>query len=205
MAIAIIRAAAADFDRLIIVGTPLFLRKLLEDGPEQGVNSQRLRTTVVGGENFSESWRTYISGLLGIEDPDNPTTQFVASSMRAGELRLNLFHGVPETIRIIRRAYRDRGLRDALFGEGLTHTPHFLVDFPMRSFTEEVPAPSWPGGALAVSHRAQDFPPAAVPLQDRGSRQAHPVPQARGDPGPPRSRSRPARAAAGLRRSPRSA
>jgi len=57
-------------------------------------------------------------GLLGIEDPDNPTIQFVASSMGAGELGLNLFHEVPETIRIIRRAYRDPALRKALFGDG---------------------------------------------------------------------------------------
>jgi len=78
--------------------------------------------------------------------------------MGAGELGLNLFHEVPETIRIIRRAYRDRGLRDALFGEGVTHTPHFFVYYPMRSFIEELPVTGWPGGELAVSHIALDLP-----------------------------------------------
>ena len=130
--VAIVKSFASDFDQLIIVSQPLFVKKLLEDGFAQGVDWKRLRTTVVaGGEGFVESWRTYISGLLGIEDPDNPTTQFVASSMGAGELGLNLFHEVPETIRIIRRAYRDPALRQALFGEGVTHTPHFFVYYPM--------------------------------------------------------------------------
>ncbi|MEK7878830.1 MAG: hypothetical protein AAB285_03125 [candidate division NC10 bacterium] len=157
--VAIVKSFASDFDQLIIVSQPLFVKKLLEDGFAQGVDWKRLRTTVVaGGEGFVESWRTYISGLLGIEDPDNPTTQFVASSMGAGELGLNLFHEVPETIRIIRRAYRDPALRQALFGEGVTHTPHFFVYYPMRSFIEEIPAAGWPGGDLAVSHTALDLP-----------------------------------------------
>ena len=164
VAIAIVKAAAADFDQLIIVGTPLFLKKLLEDGLEQGVDWKRLHTTVVaGGESFSESWRSYISRLLGIEDPDHPTTHFAASSMGAGELGLNLFHETPETIRIIRRAYKDRALRDALFGEGIPHTPHFFVYYPMKSYIEEVAegaagAPPGFAGELAVSHTAQDLP-----------------------------------------------
>ena len=78
--------------------------------------------------------------------------------MGAGELGVNLFHETPETIRIIRRAYRDPGLRQALFGDGLTHTPHFFVYYPMRSFVEELPLAGWPGGDLAVSHTALDLP-----------------------------------------------
>jgi phenylacetate-CoA ligase len=159
VALAIVRAVAAEFEQLVIVGQPLFVKKLVEDGVEQGIDWARLRTTLVtGGEGFVESWRTYMSGLIGIADPDNPTTQFVASTMGAGELGLNLFHEIPETIRIVRRAYRDPGLREALFGAGVTHTPHFFLYYPMRSFIEEIPAPGWPGGDLAVSHTALDLP-----------------------------------------------
>ena len=159
VALAIVRSMASYFDQLIIVGQPLFVKKLVEDGAEQGVDWARLRTTLVtGGEGFVESWRTYMSRRLGIADPDNPTTHFVASTMGAGELGLNLFHETPETIRIIRRAYRDTGFRRALFGDGVPHTPHFFVYYPMRSFIEELPAPGWPGGDLAVSHTALDLP-----------------------------------------------
>jgi phenylacetate-CoA ligase len=150
---------APYYEQVIIVGQPLFVKKLIEEGCEQGMDWARMRATLVtGGEGFVESWRTYMSGLLGIADPDNPTTHYVASTMGAGELGLNLFHEVPETIRIIRRAYRDPSLRAALFGEGVTHTPHFFVYYPMRSFIEELPAEGWPAGELAVSHTALDLP-----------------------------------------------
>lgn len=159
VALAIVRAVADDFEQLVVVGQPLFVKKLIEDGIDQGIDWARLRTTLVtGGEGFVESWRTYMSGLIGIADPDNPTTQFVASTMGAGELGLNLFHETPETIRIIRRAYRDPALREALFGVGLPHTPHFFLYYPMRSFVEELPVPGWWGGELAVSHTALDLP-----------------------------------------------
>ena len=82
----------------------------------------------------------------------------MTSSMGAGELGLNLFHETPETIRIIRRAYKDRALREALFGEGIPHTPHFFVYYATRSFIEEIAVPGWPGGDLAVSHTALDLP-----------------------------------------------
>ena len=159
VALAIVRSMASYFEQLIIVGQPLFVKKLVEDGVDQGIDWRRLRTTLVtGGEGFVESWRTYMSGLLGIAEADNPTTHFVASTMGAGELGLNLFHETPETIRIIRRAYRDPAFRRALLGEGVEHTPHFFVYYPMRSFVEAVPAEGWPGGELAVSHTALDLP-----------------------------------------------
>lgn len=159
IAIALVRACAPYFEQLIVISQPLFAKKLFEDGAEQGVDWKAHRTTLVaGGEGFVESWRTYISGLLGIADPDNPAETFVASTMGAGELGLNLFHEIPETIRIIRRAYRDRRFRRALLGGDFPHTPHFFVYYPMRSFIEEIPVPGWPVGDLAVSLTSPDLP-----------------------------------------------
>jgi phenylacetate-CoA ligase len=157
VALAMVRACAPHFEQLIVVSQPPFAKKLLEDGIEQGVDWKRFRTTLVaGGEGFVESWRTYVSGLLGITDPDNPGDTFVASTMGAAEL--GLFHEIPETIRIIRRAYRDSAFRRALLGPDVPHTPHFFVFYPMRSFIEEIPVPGWPIGDLAVSLAAPDLP-----------------------------------------------
>lgn len=158
VAIAMVRACAPYFEQIVVVSQPLFAKKLLEDGAEQGVDWKAHRTTLVaGGEGFVESWRTYISGLLGIADPDNPTETFVASTMGAGELGLNLFHEVPETIRIIRRAYRDRGFRAALLGVDIPYTPHFFVYYPMRSFVEDISVEGSPVGELAVSLASADL------------------------------------------------
>jgi hypothetical protein len=78
--------------------------------------------------------------------------------MGAGELGLNLFHEIPETIGIIRRAYRDRRFRAALLGGEFPHTPHFFVYYPMRSFIEEIPVAGAPVGDLAVSLASADLP-----------------------------------------------
>jgi hypothetical protein len=159
VALAMIRTCAPYFEQLIVVSQPLFAKKLFEEGLEQGVDWKRLRTTLVaGGEGFVESWRTYMSGLVGIVNPDRPSETFVASTMGAGELGLNLFHEIPETIGIIRRAYRDRKFRAALLGGEFPHTPHFFVYYPMRSFIEEIPVSGAPVGDLAVSLASADLP-----------------------------------------------
>jgi phenylacetate-coenzyme A ligase PaaK-like adenylate-forming protein len=159
VALGIIRAMARHYAQLVVVGQPLFVKHLVEEGVEQGIEWGALNTTlVIGGESFSESWRTYISRLVGIPDPDSPDGRLVASSMGTGELGLNLFHEVPETIHIIRRAYHDRGLHRALFGTDVIQTPHLFVYYPMRTFIEELPLPGSPVGELAVSHVAADHP-----------------------------------------------
>lgn len=153
VALALARTFAPHWEQLVLVGTPLFVKALLEAGLEAGLDWGRLRTTVVaGGESFSESWRTYVSGLLGIGDADAPTDRVVAGTMGAAEVGLNLFHEVPETIRIVRRAYRDPALHRSLFGD-CPWTPHLFLYYPMRTYVETTGEE-----ALAVSHTATDLP-----------------------------------------------
>jgi phenylacetate-CoA ligase len=159
VALAMVRACAPYFEQLVLVSQPPFAKKLIEEGAEQGVDWKGFRTTLVsGGEGFVETWRTYLAGLLGIGDPDNPSETVIASTMGAGELGLNLFHEIPETIRIIRRAFRDPAFRTALLGFETAHTPHLFVYYPMRSFIEEIHVPGLPMGELAVSLASPDLP-----------------------------------------------
>src|SRR2546428_286560 len=147
-----------SIEQLILVGQPLFTKRLIEEGAEQGVDWAGIRASVVtGGEGNAESWRTYISRRVGLKDPDRPDGRFVASSMGIGELDLNLFHEVPDTIRIVRTAYHDRTLRYALFGEGVEVCPHFFMYYPMRTYIEEVPIPGSPVSELAVSMVSPDI------------------------------------------------
>jgi phenylacetate-CoA ligase len=157
VALAVIRKFAPYFGQLIVVSQPLFAKKLVDDGVEQGVDWAAFRTTVVtGGEGFSESWRTHMSAQLGIADPDRPTDRLVASSMGVAELAVNLFHEVPETIAIVRRAYRDPALYRALFGGASGPCPHLFVCYPMRSYVEEVPVEGSPIGELVISMAGAD-------------------------------------------------
>ena len=159
VALAMIRACAPYFEQLVLVSQPPFAKKLIEEGAEQGVDWKGVRTTLVsGGEGFVETWRSHVSGLLGIADADRPEGAYVASTMGAGELGLNLFHEIPETIRIVRRAHKDPAFRRALLGFETPHTPHIFVYYPMRSFIEEIPVPGLPMGELAVSLASPDLP-----------------------------------------------
>src|SRR5574341_159913 len=157
VALAIIKTFGPHFAQLIFVSQPLFAKKLIEDGLAQGIDWAKLGTTVVtGGEGFVESWRTYMSRLIGLPDPDRPSGRFIGSSMGVGELAVNLFHEIPETMAIVRRVYRDPTLRRALFGPGVEQCPHFFVYYPMRTFIEEVPLDGSPLGELAVSMSGLD-------------------------------------------------
>ena len=158
IALAIVRKFAPAYEQLVIVGQPLFTKRLIEDGLQSDVDWAGLNTSVVtGGEGFSESWRTYMSALIGIKDPDRPSDRFVASSMGIGEVDLNVFHEIPDTIRIVRAAYRYRPLRHALFGDTVDVPPLFFVYYPMRTFVEEIPVPGSPVGELAISLLSPDI------------------------------------------------
>lgn len=158
IALAIVRKFASAYEQLVVVGQPLFLKRLVEDGLHQGVDWAGLNTSVVtGGEGFSESWRTYMSSLIGIKDPDRPTDRFVASSMGIGEVDLNVFHEIPDTIRIVRAAYRYRPLRRALFGDNVDVPPLFFVYYPMRTFVEEIAVADSAVGELAISLLSPDI------------------------------------------------
>jgi phenylacetate-coenzyme A ligase PaaK-like adenylate-forming protein len=158
IALAIIKKFGPEFEQLVVVGQPLFAKHLIEEGLAQGVDWAGLNTNVVtGGEGFSESWRTYVSSLVGLKDPDRPAGRFVGSSMGIGELDLNLFHEIPDTIRIVRTAYRLPALRHALFGEGVETCPHFFMYYPMRTFIEQIPVAGSPVCDLAVSLVSPDI------------------------------------------------
>ncbi len=158
IALALVKTFAQKFEQLILIGQPLFIKRLIEEGLEQGVDWAALRTTVAtGGEGASESWRTYVSHRIGLTDPDRPQGRLVAASLGVGELDLNLFHEIPETIWTIRAAYHDRALREALFEEELPVCPHLFVYYPMRTFIEAIPVPGSKRAELAVSMVSPDI------------------------------------------------
>ena len=106
--------------------------------------------------------------------------------MGAGELGLNLFHEIPETVRIIRRAYRDPALREALLRPRRHLHPPLLRLLPRGPSSRRSRSRAGLEGIWRCPTRPWTSPPAALPLPDRRSRAAHPAPAARGDPAPAR-------------------
>jgi len=142
MVLAVVKAFAPDFDQFIMVGEGSFIKKIIEDGAEQGIDWPKLPVSIiVGEEGISENYRTYMSKLIGIDDPSEPDSKMLGSSMGVAELDLNIFHETPDTIRIRRLAHQDARLRARLFGEDCRYCPMFFVYYPHRCLVEEFQRP----------------------------------------------------------------
>lgn len=139
---AVVEAFAPEFDQFILVGEGSFIKKIIEDGAEKGIDwPDRPVSIIVGEEGISESYRTYMSRLIGIDDPSKPQSKMLGSSMGVAELDLNIFHETPDTIRIRRLAHEDPKLRARLFGPDCRYCPMFFVYYPHRCLVEEFSRP----------------------------------------------------------------
>ena len=139
MALAIFKKFSAKFDQTIFVSDPHFLKKILEDGLEQGINWEKENVHLVSGEDwFSESFRSYVIHILGTDWDNNPQRGIFGATMGIAELDLNLFHESIYSIRIRRAAESDQKLRYALFGEGVDVTPILFHYYPHKTFLKRL-------------------------------------------------------------------
>ncbi len=141
VALAVLKRVRPYYDQFIVVGNPHFLKKLIEEGEEQGIDWKSLSVNLVMGEDsFPESLRDYLADRIGA-DLERPTgTSPIVAVMGLAELDLNVFHETADTIRIRRLVERDPKLRRALFGD-IDATPLIFQYYPNRTYLEAVPAP----------------------------------------------------------------
>ena len=136
---AVIKKFSSYFDQTILIGEGSFLKKIIEEGSEQGIDWKAgLFHFVTGEEGIAENYRSYIAGLLGT-DPEKPSGGIITSSMGVAELDLNIFHETPHTTLIRRLAHTNPALRHALFGEDVTVCPMLFVCHSHRTYIEELP------------------------------------------------------------------
>lgn len=138
MALAIYKKFRDKFEQTIFVSDPHFLKKLLEDGIEQGIDWKTENVHLISGEDwFPESFRSYLGNILGT-DWNNTRRGFIGATMGIAELDLNLFHESIYTIQIRRAAQEESKLRYALFGEGVEVCPILFHYYPHRLFLEAI-------------------------------------------------------------------
>ncbi len=139
MALSIIKNFGRYFDKVILVGENLFIKSLLEEGVEKGLdlNSYDLRI-IVGEEGFPENYRSYIANLLG-KDIDKSDELVIASSMGISEIGLMVFQETLKTIRLRRRLLRDKNLRKEFLGEE-DILPMIFRYFPKFTYVEAIEA-----------------------------------------------------------------
>jgi phenylacetate-CoA ligase len=106
-----VRALARDFEQTVLVGHPLFLKDVLEEGARTGIDWSSLQIRMLHcSEGFNEQWRNYVHELLGQRRESTIYNSYGSSEF------LLMAYETPETVAIRRTAESDARVRDALFG-----------------------------------------------------------------------------------------
>ncbi|MDH3725067.1 MAG: hypothetical protein OER93_04890 [Thermoleophilia bacterium] len=138
MAQEIFERVGPSFARVVILSEPIFLKELAErlfaaHGASWTANET---ACIVGGEWVSESWRRYVSGLLGMPAPHEQGNTGIMISMGAAELGMNLLFENPG-LRTIRSLLDESGQARELFRQDWGYTPTLFAFDPSRLYIEE--------------------------------------------------------------------
>ncbi len=106
-----IKKLAPNYDQIIIGGYPPFVKDLLDEGTEQGLNWSKYAVKVVfSAEGFSELFRDYIADKAGLENVYKDTVNHY------GTVDLGtMSYETPLSVRIRRSALKDEELYNSLF------------------------------------------------------------------------------------------
>lgn len=138
-----------DFEQFVLIGEHLFLKKLIEEGMDQGVPWKEITVHVLtGAEYVAEDYRSYLAGLLGI-DLGRPETGTIRINFGLSELCLTIFSEQEGTMAIRRRALADEVFREQLCGRRTEMCPNVMQYYPDNTFIETIPGPD--GNELVVS------------------------------------------------------
>jgi phenylacetate-CoA ligase len=154
MAAALVEAFGHHYDQILLVGDPLFVKKLTDYARQRGLDWSRYRiNAIIGEEIFGEHFRGYLSDCLGL-DVDRPDRGYVMSSFGVGELGLHLCYETPATIALRRAAFSQPSFARDLLGAGAEAglpLPMIFSFDPTRTFLEVVEPDVDGYGRLATS------------------------------------------------------
>lgn len=153
MAVALVKTFARHYDQTILVGDPLFMKKLVDYSASQNMDWTSYRINVVlGKEIFGEHFRNYLSQRLGL-NAEKPEGGYIMSSMGTGELGLHLCYETPATIALRRAAHENPDLARELLGVDGPGTvlPMIFAFDPLRTLIEIIKPDGSGYGDIAVS------------------------------------------------------
>ena len=136
--LALIKKLSADFEQFILLGEHTFLKHLIETGllEPYRIDWRKLRIHVItGAEYVAESFRSYLTSLLGI-DPADPNSGLLIVNYGLSELSVSIAHENWHTIQIRRLAHTDRRFREILCGDALPFCPNVGQYYPTQVYLE---------------------------------------------------------------------
>ena len=134
MAVALVKTFGAGYEQIVLIGDPLFMKRLMDHAAEQAVDWRQYRVNaIVGEETFGEHFRRYLETCLGGR---------VLSSFGVAELGLHLCFETADTVAFARsRPPEAPG----------TWPPMILAFNPERTFIEIVNPDAEGYGRLTIS------------------------------------------------------
>jgi phenylacetate-CoA ligase len=156
MAVALVRAFGDGYEQIVLIGDPLFMKRLTDHAIEQGLDWRRYRVNaVIGEETFGECFRSFIGSRLGLA-PERPDSGHIMSSFGVGELGLHLCFETSATAILRRVARENAAIARDLLGSSCTASrgswqPMILAFDPRRTFIEVVNPDHDGYGAMAIS------------------------------------------------------
>jgi phenylacetate-CoA ligase len=164
MAVALVEAFGHLYEQLVLVGDPLFMKKLTDHARERGIDWHGYRVNAILGEEvFGEHYRGYLAACLGL-NVERVDTGYVMSSFGVGELGLHLCYETPATIGLRRATLGNPAFaRDLLAtGDDDGGAPPMIFTFnAQRTFMEVVERDANGYGRMTISMLDSDR---SVPL-----------------------------------------
>ena len=163
MALALVDTFGRHYDQIVLVGDPLFMKRLTDFAAARAFDWTRHRLGVVLGEEvFGEHYRTYLAACLGL-DADRPDGGYIMSSFGVGELGLHLGYETPAAIVLRRAAWRRDDVAAEVLGRAAngSSVPALLAFDPRRTFVEVLDPGDDGYGHLTLSMLDPEMP---IPL-----------------------------------------
>ena len=131
----IIKKLGPAYEQVILIGYPLYVKRIIDEGVNAGIDWQELNVKLgLGGEGYSEAWREHMARKIGLADND---LIGIGSIYGAAELGMTIGREAPMTVLLRKLAYRDKDLAEDLFGQW-NPLPSFCQYNPNIYFIEQI-------------------------------------------------------------------
>ncbi len=131
--IEIVENLSRDYEQTVIVGYPPFIKSVIDEGIRRKIDWKKFNTKLgLGGEGYSEAWREYMAGMIGMNEKD---LLGISGGYGAADVGMSVGREYPISVMIRKLAYRDKKLAADLFG---THSvlPSLLQYNPSTFYIE---------------------------------------------------------------------
>jgi len=136
----IVKDIADNYDQTIIVGYPPFVKTVIDEGVDKGIDWEKYNVKLgLGGEGYSEEWRNHMAQKIGV-DPDKDLLA-ISGGYGAADVGMTVGREYPLTVIVRRLCMKDKKLAEKLFHSGNAKgntLPSLLQYNPATVFAEEI-------------------------------------------------------------------